>query len=284
MVKKDINPTEKIRADVSGDYGRAVTSTIGSCGSGGCGAPVQKGVLVKLAGYTEAELAELPAEAAVNAFGCGNPLAFSEIKPGQTILDLGSGAGIDIILAAKKVGSTGRVIGVDMTDEMIAKARENIVVSGLKNVEVRKGIIEDLPVEDASVDWVISNCVINLSPEKERVFKEISRVLKPGGTMLVADIVAKDLPLDFSKDRQLYSSCLAGAISEEDYVAGLEKAGLTGVEIRERLVYDATQLQGLVVSELEMTENTAESCHVPSGLWQMLEGKVWSAKILARKL
>ncbi|HPF71903.1 MAG TPA: methyltransferase domain-containing protein, partial [Candidatus Krumholzibacteria bacterium] len=187
----------------------------------------------------------------VNAFGCGSPLAFSGVQPGQVVLDLGSGAGIDLLLAARKVGPTGRAIGVDMTDAMLAKANENIAAAGLANAEVRKGIIEQLPVDDASVDWVISNCVINLSPEKERVFAEIARVLRPGGTMLVSDIVADGLPEEITANRHLYSSCLAGAISEQAYVDGLRAAGLVDVEVVDRLVYDAAQLVGFIGSELK---------------------------------
>ena len=222
------------RRSVSEDYARAVTSPAEGC----CCSPTPKGVVAKLAGYTDDEVAVLPPEAVVNSFGCGNPLAFSEVRPGDVVLDLGSGAGIDLLLAAKKVGQNGRVIGVDMTDAMIAKAQENIAAAGLTNVEVRKGIIEELPVEDASVDWVISNCVINLSPEKARVFAEIARVLRPGGRMLVSDIVAEDLPPEISGNRHLYSSCLAGAISEPAYLDGLRQAGLVEVQVRDRLVYD----------------------------------------------
>jgi len=145
-------------------------------------------------------------------------------------LDLGSGAGIDALLAARKVGSTGKVIGIDMTDAMITKAKENIALAKVDNVEIRKGIIEEIPVADNSVDWVISNCVINLSPEKQRVFQEIYRVLKPGGTMVVSDIVAEQLPQEIAAHPHLYSSCLAGAISEQAYIAGLQQAGLTDIK------------------------------------------------------
>jgi arsenite methyltransferase len=272
---------DQIRQSVSKDYARAVKS-----GTSCCGEPVAKGVVAKLAGYTDEQLGALPPEAVVNSFGCGNPLAYSEVKAGQVVLDLGSGAGIDILLAARKVGPTGRVIGVDMTDEMIAKAHENIAASGLENVEVRKGIIEDLPVETGSVDWVISNCVINLSPEKPRVFAEIARVLRPGGAMLVSDIVAQDLPAEIRLSAALYSSCVAGAISEKEYVAGLEKAGLTDVEVRERLTYDAADLQAFVGSELQ--EGAACCCgpnksELAKKWAPRLEGKIWSAKIFARK-
>ena len=191
-------------------------------------------------------------------------------------------------LAAKKVGPKGRVIGVDMTDEMVAKARENAVAAGLKNVEVRRGIIEELPVESSSVDLVISNCVINLSPEKKKVFKEIARVLKPGGEISISDIVAEELPAEIMADPALYSSCLTGAISEKNYVQGLRDAGLGNVEVRERLVYDQGQLEGLIGSEVkEKAPSTCCGGRASKGLdkgWaKKLAGKVWSARIVARK-
>jgi arsenite methyltransferase len=281
---------EEIRERVSKDYARAVTAPAG--GESACcgGTPAQKGVVAKLAGYTDAELAALPPEAVVNSFGCGNPLAFSSVKEGQTVLDLGSGAGIDLLLAARKVGPTGRVIGVDMTDEMIAKANENIAASKLKNVVVRKGIIEELPVDTASVDWVISNCVINLSPEKLRVFREIARVLKSGGTMMVSDIVAENLPPEILESPILHSSCVAGAIPEKDYIAGLEAAGLVDVEVLNRLVYDSNQLTSFIGSELSDLKESACCCGSPArgGEWAKkwacnLAGKIWSVKIKARK-
>jgi SAM-dependent methyltransferase len=232
---------EEIRKQVSRDYARAVNEPGKGCCCGGKEA--QKGVVARLAGYGNEDLEGLPADAVVNSFGCGNPVAFAEVAPGETVLDLGSGAGIDILIAARRVGPAGRVIGIDMTDEMIEKARANIAASGLDNIEVRKGIIEEMPVEDASVDWVISNCVINLSPQKPRVFGEIARVLRPGGRILVSDIVARDLPDWVRESRDLYTSCIAGAIGEEEYVAGLEAAGLQEVEIRDRLVYEASQIR-----------------------------------------
>jgi SAM-dependent methyltransferase len=276
--------SEKTRHAVSEDYAKAVKSH----GSGCCGGPVPKGVVARIAGYTNDDFATLPIEAVVNSFGCGNPLAFSEVQPGQVVLDLGSGAGIDLLLAGKKVGATGKVIGVDMTDEMIAKAEENIAAAGLTNVEVRKGIIEELPVDDASVDWVISNCVINLSPEKHRVFAEIARVLKPGGTMLVSDIVAEELPAEITENRHLYSSCLAGAISEDAYVSGLREAGLTEVEVVDRLVYDEAQLEMFIGSELQVEGDScccATKAVDPSlaRRWaERLAGKVASIKVRAK--
>ena len=272
---------DDVRRDVSKAYAEAVTAPAkkGCCGS----PPPQKGVAVKLAGYSSDELSALPEEAAVNSFGCGNPVALAGLGTGEAVLDLGSGAGIDLLLAAKKVGPQGRVIGVDMTDAMIAKANENIRAAKLTNVEVRKGLIEDMPVESDSVDWVISNCVINLSPEKKKVFREIARVLKPGGRMLVSDIVAKDLPEEVRQATDLYSSCISGAISEEEYLAGLRDAGLVEVEVRERLVYDADQLEGLAASDFESGCGCAGGKAQLLSLARTLAGKVWSAKVYARK-
>jgi len=274
---------DKVRESVSEAYTRAVTA-----GSGCCGGGTPKGVAAQTAGYDAAEISGLPDDAVVNSFGCGNPVAFSGVREGDTVLDLGSGAGIDLLLAGKKTGPAGRVIGVDMTDEMISRARGNIDRSGMKHVEVRKGIIEDLPVESGSVDWVISNCVINLSPEKPKVFREIARVLKPGGRMLVSDIVAENLPDWARKDAQLYASCVAGAISETEYVAGLKEAGLTDVEVRSRHHYDADQIEGLVSSDFAAAGAEASCCgpsceSLVSKLAKEAEGKVWSASFFAKK-
>jgi len=282
-----MNEKSKVRETVSKAYARAVSAPKDektSC----CCAPPQKGVVSKLAGYTREELAALPAEAVVNSFGCGNPLAFSEVRPGEVVLDLGSGAGIDILLAAKMVGPTGRVIGVDMTDEMIAAAHQNIKEAGLTNVEVRKGIIEDLPVDSSSVDWVISNCVINLSPEKPKVFAEIARVLKPGARMSVSDIVARNLPEWIRRDAALYSSCIAGAIGEEEYLAGLRAAGLVEIQVRERLVYDAAQMKAFVESELPDNRDAFKCCGSSGNqaidkIVDALAGNIWSVKVFARK-
>jgi len=279
--------SEDIRRSVSQDYARALEA---GSGCGCCGAaPVQKGIAAKLAGYTEQELSSLPDDAVVNSFGCGNPLSFSDVGEGQTVLDLGSGAGIDLILAAGRVGPEGRVIGVDMTDEMIARARGNIAASGFSNIEVRRGLIEDLPVESGSVDWVISNCVINLSPEKPRVFGEIARVLKKGGTMVVSDMVAEDLPKDILESAALYSSCIAGAVSEKEYLAGLREAGLTDVEVLGRIVFDGAQMKDMVESELKLASGAGQGCcgtcgcAGADGVADRLAGKVWSLKVRARK-
>lgn len=272
---------DDVRQGVSKAYAAAVNAPAkkGCCGS----APAQKGVAVKLGGYSSEELAALPVEAVVNSFGCGNPVALAGLAAGEVVLDLGSGAGIDLLLAAKRVGPEGRVIGVDMTDAMIAKANENIRAAQLTNVEVRKGLIEDLPVESNSVDWVISNCVINLSPEKTKVFREIARVLKPGGRMVVSDIVAQDLPEEVRQAADLYASCISGAISEEEYLAGLRDAGLVEVEVRDRLVYDAAALEALASSDLESACGCAGGKAELLSVARTLAGKVWSAKVHARK-
>lgn len=276
--------TNDVRSKVSRDYARAVQGESNLCcaGSGCCSAPTQKGVVAKMAGYTDEELAALPPEAVVNSFGCGNPLALAQLEAGQVVLDLGSGAGIDILLAARKVGPTGKAIGIDMTDEMIAKANKNIAASGLDNVEVRKGIIEEMPVESGTVDWVISNCVVNLSPEKDRVFAEIARVLKPGGRVSISDIVVEDLPAWVKDDQALYSACVAGAISETAYLHGLRDAGLTDVDVIERLVYDEVQLEAFMTSELPETRGGLNE-ERSRQLAREMVGKVWSAKFSARK-
>jgi len=296
-----MNQHEKIRKSVSQSYAQAITTGRGCCSGGS----VSQGNLAKLAGYTPAELNSLPPAVMACSFGCGNPLAFSEVHEGEVVLDLGSGAGIDILLAAKMVGPTGRVIGVDMTDEMITQARQNITAAGLSNVEVRKSLIEQLPVESGTVDWVISNCVINLSPEKSKVFAEIARVLKPGGQLRISDIVALDLPTWVRQDTKLYCNCLAGAIREEEYLQGLRDAGLREVAVRERLVYNTSELLGLVaacepwaadgsVSRDAASEGSplplaAQGCCGPAGghpdlgarVAAELVGKVWSALFVA---
>jgi len=185
----------------------------------------------KSIGYTEEELKAVP-EGANLGLGCGNPVALASLKEGETVLDLGSGAGFDCFLAANRVGNTGRVIGVDMTPEMIEKARENARKGNYQNVEFRFGEIENLPVADSSVDVVISNCVINLSPDKRRVFAEAFRVLKPGGRLMVSDIVLlRELP-DFIKNSiEAYIGCLSGAIMKDEYIDAIKAAGFEKVRI-----------------------------------------------------
>lgn len=276
---QDIQNIQNIRETVSQSYARALAAK-----GGGCCGPGPKGILARQAGYAESELATVPGEAVSNSFGCGNPLAFSEVMPGQVVLDLGCGAGIDVILAAARVGPAGRVIGVDMTDPMVAKARQTMAEAGLENAEIRKGLIEELPVESASVDWVISNCVINLSPEKSRVFAEMSRVLRPGGRVLVSDLIAEGLSDEVRGDLQLYSCCVSGSLSEAEYRAGLEQAGLDDVRVTKLQELDLAELGALVESDRKAaaccgSDPTASVRRIADAC----SGRVWSATISARK-
>ncbi len=190
-------------------------------------------------GYDAAALAQIP-EGADLGLGCGNPLAMLELAQGETVLDLGSGAGIDCFLAARRVGPTGHVIGVDMTPEMIARARRNAQSGGYANVEFRLGEIEHLPVADASVDAIISNCVVNLVPDKAQVFSEAFRVLAPGGRLSVSDIVLTgEVPLEIRDSVEAYVACLSGAILRDDYLALIEAAGFADVEVTEERTFAA---------------------------------------------
>lgn len=276
---------DDIRDSVATAYANAVTPESTSCGCGCTEAEAR----TTTKGYTSEELTHLPEDAVRHSLGCGNPLSYVEVKDGDTVLDLGSGAGIDILLAADRVGPNGRVIGVDMTDEMIARANQNIAAAGVGNVEVRKGLIEDLPVEDQSIDWVISNCVINLSPEKDRVFAEIARVLKPGGQMLVSDIVVENLPQALRDNRFLYNGCVAGAISESQYLAGLKKAGLEDVTVKQRVLYDSQQIESAIEDELDAVQRESDQCCGPKGcveshdVAESLVGGIWSCQFYAQK-
>jgi SAM-dependent methyltransferase len=204
--------------------------------------PMSAEPVARAVGYTEEQLAEVP-EGANLGLGCGNPVALAALRPGQVVLDLGSGAGFDAFLAVREVGPTGRVIGVDMTDEMLDKARANAAKLDLPNVEFRKGTIEDLPVEDRSVDMIISNCVINLSPDKPRVFSEAHRVLRPGGRLMISDLVSLgELPAAIRESISAYVGCIAGISLKEDYVTMLQAAGFDNIEIVGEK--DATALLG----------------------------------------
>lgn len=198
-----------------------------------CGGTVTAESISNSIGYSESDLERVP-EGANMGLGCGNPLAFAEIKKGDAVLDLGSGAGIDCFLAASRTGSTGRVIGVDMTPAMLEKARANAERGGFNNVEFRQGEIENLPVSDNSVDLIISNCVVNLSPDKDTVFREAFRVLKAGGKIMISDIVlSAALPEDIRKSAEAYTGCIAGAMLKEDYLASIRRAGFRDIAIIE---------------------------------------------------
>jgi arsenite methyltransferase len=200
------------------------------CCEGGCCAEASGTYGLEL--YDEATRAGLPAAAVLASLGCGNPVAVAELREGETVLDLGSGGGIDVVLSARRVGPSGRAIGVDMTDEMLALARRNAADAGAANVEFRKGTIEELPIEDSTIDVVISNCVIDLASDKGAVFREIARVLRPGGRLGVSDVVADDvLTPEQRAERGSYVGCIAGALSFREFRAGLHEAGLIDIEI-----------------------------------------------------
>jgi ubiquinone/menaquinone biosynthesis C-methylase UbiE len=208
------------------------------CGGDETGA--EKAITANL--YDDAQLKDVPLEAALASLGCGNPTALAELKAGEVVLDLGSGGGIDVILTAKRVGPTGKAYGLDMTDEMLDVARENQRKAGLENVEFLKGEIEAIPLPAGSVDVVISNCVVNLSPDKPRVLREAFRVLKPGGRFAVSDIVSRGpIPEDIRRDMELWTGCIAGALEEKQYRTYLEDAGFERIDIEPTRVFRLEQ-------------------------------------------
>jgi arsenite methyltransferase len=214
----------------------------------GTGTVLQAGQLDPITGnlYSDHEAATLPHDAVAASLGCGNPTALAQIAPGETVLDLGSGGGIDVLLSAQRVGPTGKVYGLDMTDEMLALARANQAKAGVTNVEFLKGDIEHIPLPDNSVDLIISNCVINLSPDKDLVLAEAFRVLKPGGRLAVSDIVVRgEIPQAVRRNIELWAGCVAGALEEKEYLAKLERAGFEQVSIEPTRVYTAADAREL---------------------------------------
>ncbi|WP_243317442.1 arsenite methyltransferase [Geothrix paludis] len=220
---------ETLKSAVRDRYAGFVTKNQSCCGpSASCCAPGDASLDV---GYDPKDLAAVP-EGANLGLGCGNPVALAGLKPGETVLDLGSGAGFDAFLAAQRVGPEGRVIGVDMTPEMIERATSLARKHGYGNVEFRRGDIEALPVDDASVDVILSNCVVNLAPDKAKVFREAFRVLKPGGRLQVSDLVlARPLPEALLQDLDVYAACISGAMLKDDYLAAIRAAGFQGVTV-----------------------------------------------------
>jgi len=254
---------------------KASTNT-GCCGptSCGCGDPVTSNL------YSDAETSGLPADAVTASLGCGNPTALLALESGQTVLDLGSGGGIDVLLSAKRVGPTGKAYGLDMTDEMLALARENQRKAGATNVEFLKGTIEAIPLPDNTVDVIISNCVINLSNDKDAVLREAFRVLKPGGRFAVSDVVVRgDVPAEVRRSMELWVGCIAGALEDKEYASKLRTAGFTDVEVEPWRVYNiedarsfltdsgldvdalAPQVEGMFTSSfIRATKPAAKSC------------------------
>ena len=262
---------EKVRQRYAG-----LAKTASSCCGGGSTTATEPRATAGRIGYSAAELDTVPAKANLG-LGCGAPIDGLALRPGETVLDLGSGPGLDAFLAARRVGAGGRVIGVDMTPEMIDRARRGAREAGLPQVEFRQGRLEDLPVEDASIDAVTSNCVINLVPDKARVFAEAARVLRPGGRMVISDIVLDGpLPAALAKDLLAYVGCVAGAMPREDYFAAVRAAGLSEILVLSdtdavKLLGD--EIPGEVLEMLERTGTTADE----------LRGKVRSVTYRAAK-
>ena len=233
--------------DKYGSFAESVTQTsakgAGCCGptACGCGDPITSNL------YSDAETAGLPADAVTASLGCGNPTALLALEAGQTVLDLGSGGGIDVLLSAKRVGPTGKAYGLDMTDEMLALARENQRKAGATNVEFLRGTIENIPLPADSVDVVISNCVINLSGDKDAVLREAFRVLKPGGRFAVSDVVVRgEVPPDIRRNMELWVGCIAGALEEKEFAAKLKAAGFADVEMEAWRVYDVADARAFL--------------------------------------
>jgi ubiquinone/menaquinone biosynthesis C-methylase UbiE len=224
--------------------------------------------------YDDGQAASVPAGAMLASLGCGNPTALIDLQPGQTVLDLGSGGGIDVLLSARRVGPTGKAYGLDMTDEMLALARENQAKSGLTNVEFLRGEIEQIPLPDNSVDVIISNCVINLSADKDRVIAEAFRVLKPGGRFAVSDVVVRgdDVPDAVRRSLDLWAGCVAGALEEQDYRRTLARAGFESIDLEPTRVYTAADARHFI-----------EGSGIDEDVATQLDGKFMSAFVRARK-
>jgi arsenite methyltransferase len=242
------------------------------CGDGPAQDPCCGPITANLYGATEAR--EVPETAMRASLGCGNPIALAELKPGEVVLDLGSGGGIDVLLSARRVGTTGKAFGLDMTDEMLALAEANRQESGIENVEFLKGEIEHIPLADNAVDVIISNCVINLSADKDQVLREAFRVLKPGGRLAISDVVVRGaIPEAVRRNLDLWAGCVAGALSDYQYVAKLTKAGFEEIEIEPTRVYRAQDAKSMLAGRGLEVETLADG----------MDGAFMSAFVRARK-
>jgi SAM-dependent methyltransferase len=262
-----------IQSEIRAKYG-SIAKAAGqvSCCSGACCGGAADPVSADL--YSEAQAHDVPSEALAASLGCGNPTALVQLEAGQTVLDLGSGGGIDVLLSARRVGPTGKVYGVDMTDEMLELAQENQRKAGATNVEFLKGTIEAIPLPDSSVDVVISNCVINLSTDKDAVLREAFRVLKPGGRFAVSDVVVQGrIPDEVRRSMELWVGCIAGALTDHDYVSKLQAAGFEDVSVEPWRVYQLEDARALLADTgLEVARLAPE-----------VDGHIASAFIRARK-
>jgi arsenite methyltransferase len=271
----------KVKKEVRKRYAK-VAKTNGSCGCGGvssgcCSTPSNVQVS-NMIGYSQEEMNAVP-DGANLGLGCGNPTALASLKEGERVLDLGSGAGFDCFLAAKKVGKTGKVIGVDMTPEMLEKARANAKKGKYENVEFRLGEIENLPVADNSVDVIISNCVINLAPNKKRVFEEAHRVLAPKGRLMVSDIVLlKPLPKAVQENVEAYAGCVAGAEIKDKYLEAIQKAGFEEIKVIDEKIYPVEYIisESSLKEAIKMSDMTKEEV-------KAIADTVVSLKVSAKK-
>ena len=265
----------EIQEVVKQKYGAAAKQVaaggVATCGGGpslNCCDPITANL------YDEAQKAGLPAEAVAASLGCGNPTALAQLRPGETVLDLGSGGGIDVLLSAKRVGPTGKAYGLDMTDEMLALARENQKKAGATNVEFLKGSIENIPLPENSVDVIISNCVINLSGDKDRVLREAFRVLKPGGRLAVSDVVVRgEVPANIRKSIELWVGCVAGALEESEYREKLARAGFSVIDVESTRVYKVEDAREFLAAAGIDADSIAP----------LIDGKFMSAFIRATK-
>ena len=243
--------TEAIKEVVKSKYGEAARRVVAGesnscCGAAACGTDVDP---ITRDLYDHSQTGLLPEQAVKASLGCGNPTALAQLNPGETVLDLGSGGGIDVLLSARRVGPAGKAYGLDMTDDMLALARENQKKSGLENVEFLKGEIENIPLPDNSVDVIISNCVINLSGDKDRVLREAFRVLKPGGRFAVSDVVVRgEVPEEIRRSMLLWVGCIAGALSDTEYESKLKKAGFQKIELEPTRVYNVEDARAMLAS------------------------------------
>jgi SAM-dependent methyltransferase len=269
--ERTMSDVQKAVQEKYGAIAAAVTSSsskTGCCGPSACGDPITSNL------YSDSEILGLPADAVTASLGCGNPTALIALEPGQTVLDLGSGGGIDVLLSAKRVGPAGKAYGLDMTDEMLALARENQRRAGATNVEFLKGTIEAIPLPDNSVDVIISNCVINLSSDKDAVLREAFRVLKPGGRFAVSDVVVRgEVPADVRRSMELWVGCIAGALEETEYAARLRAAGFGEVDLETWRVYDINDARTFLTASGIDVDRVAPQ----------VEGRFASAFVRARK-
>jgi len=266
---------ENLQEVVKQKYGNAAKQVasggVASCGGGGalsCCDPITKDL------YDPSQTSALPKEAVAASLGCGNPTALAQLQPGETVLDLGSGGGIDVLLSAKRVGPSGKAYGLDMTDEMLSLARANQKKAGVENVEFLKGAIENIPLPENSVDVIISNCVINLSGDKDRVLREAFRVLKPGGRLAISDVVVRgEVPADIRKSVELWVGCVAGALEEFEYRDKLFAAGFETIDIEPTRVYKVEEARDFLATAGLDVDKVAP----------LIDGKFMSAFVRATK-